>query len=207
MKSNSQKGEPMTKKKVWQHSVMVNVKGKMKCLVPGVGVCDTKPAGPDDQTPESLCKEIIARFSWTDGETVLEPCCGRGNFFRNLPNYVVKDWCEIEEGKDFFDYEGEVDTVITNPPFRSDHRENLVIPFLQHALKVARKRSIFFVNHKTFNAFTPARLERYSKKGWMLSALGIYTVKKWSGRYYLLVFESTVLGKPITFWWDTKSYE
>jgi hypothetical protein len=193
-------------KKKRQQAIMVNVKGQTKWLVPGVGVSDARPSGPDDQTPKSLCKEIVARFPWTPGETVLEPCRGRGHFLFNLPSFVVSDWCEVEEGRDFFDYDGKVDTVITNPPFRSDQSDNLVIPFLEHAFKVARKRTIFLINYKTFNSLTPARLSSYSKKGWRLSALGIYSVRKWAGRYYLLAFERGFIGATIAFWFDVKNY-
>ena len=58
----------------------------------------------DDQTPESLCKAIIGRMSWERGELVLKPARGEGNFYNNLPPCVHKDWCEIKENRNFFDY-------------------------------------------------------------------------------------------------------
>ncbi len=45
----------------------------------------------------------------------LEPCRGDGVFYKLLPK--PKEWCEIVQGKDFFDYRGKVDWIITNPPY------------------------------------------------------------------------------------------
>src|SRR5690349_7303665 len=95
----------------------------------------------DDQTPPSLSRAIISRLSWREGERVLEPARGDGNFYDNLPALVDRDWCEIKEGRDFFDYSGRVNTVITNPPFRDGPRgRNLFIPFLEHSFEVATDR-------------------------------------------------------------------
>ena len=41
------------------------------------------------------------------------------------------DWCEISEGKDFFDYNGKVDWIITNPPY------SIFDDFLDKAFEVA----------------------------------------------------------------------
>jgi len=46
---------------------------------------------------------------------ILDPCRGGGSFYDNLPS--PKDWCEIDEGKDFYDYTSKVDWIISNPPY------------------------------------------------------------------------------------------
>jgi hypothetical protein len=163
--------------------------------------------GPlDDQTPESLWRHIISSVEWHEGETVLEPFKGDGNCFRNLPSYVVADWCEIREHRDFFPYQVTVDTIITNPPFRSSaNGQNLVIPALEKCLAVATKRVLFLVSHKVFAGLTPVRLEAYARQGWGVTRMDVYSVKKWSGRYYLLVFERgmpSIIGYNTTNWAD-----
>jgi hypothetical protein len=46
---------------------------------------------------------------------VLEPCKGEGAF---LQYYLTDaDWCEIAEGKNYYDYEKKVDWIVTNPPY------------------------------------------------------------------------------------------
>ena len=64
-------------------------------------------------TPESTAKRIIEYYN--PQGLVLEPCKGTGMFYNNFPG--DKDWCEISEGKDFFNYNKKVDWIITNPPF------------------------------------------------------------------------------------------
>jgi DNA modification methylase len=66
---------------------------------------------------------------------------------------------------------------------------NLVVPCLERCLKAARKRVVYFVNHKSFNALTPGRLRKYETWGWGITHLSIWDVPKWSGRYYLVVWE------------------
>ena len=147
-----------------------------------------------DQTPVEICQRIIELVPWAEGELVLEPFRGDGNFFRNLPKYVRKDWCEIKQGRDFFKYEGDPDTIITNPPFRdAAGGNNLVVPCLERCLQLARRRVVYFVNHKVFNALTPGRLKEYGDWGWGITHLSVWDVRRWYGRYYLLIWEK---GQP-----------
>jgi hypothetical protein len=158
----------------------------------------------DNQTPESLCKTIIARTSWRPGELVLEPARGEGNFYRHFPEFVTKDWCEIKEGRDFFAYWKQVDTVLTNPPFRNrSGGTNLFFPFLEHSLEVAKSRVIFLINHKCFISCKPNRLHKYERHGWVMTNLAIYSIKKWWGLYFLLTFEQ---GGKRTVEWDERAY-
>jgi hypothetical protein len=77
-------------------------------------------------TPEPLAIDIINHYN-PQGR-ILDPCRGGGAFFNNLDN---ADWCEIAEGKDFFDYHNHVDWIITNPPW------SLMRQFLQHGMSIA----------------------------------------------------------------------
>ncbi len=156
----------------------------------------------DDQTPVSLCSHIVGLFEWGAGEVVLEPARGDGGFYNALPACVVREYCEYREGLDFFDYVGEVDTVITNPPFK-ERGQNLVIPFLDKSLGVARKRVIFLINHNAFLSLTPVRLRGWGELGWGVTMLTVFSIKKWFGRYYLVVFErtgSSLLGFDCRSW-------
>jgi hypothetical protein len=150
-----------------------------------------------DQTPVEICQQIIELVPWTDGELVLEPFCGDGNFYRNLPKQVRKDWCEIRRGRNFFQYQGpQPDTIITNPPFRdATGINNLVVPCLEGCLQLARRRVVYFINHRVFNALTAGRLKKYEDWGWGIMHLSIWDVRKWYGRYYLIVWEKG--SKPI----------
>jgi hypothetical protein len=77
-------------------------------------------------TPKPLAKMIVDYFNPTG--KMLEPCRGNGSFMEYMPN---ADWCEITDGRDFFEYNNKVDWIITNPPW------SIFRPFLIHSLKVS----------------------------------------------------------------------
>lgn len=60
---------------------------------------------------------------------VLEPCKGEGAFMKYLPQNT--DWCEITEGRNFYDYNKKVDWIVTNPPYSDFNR------FLKHSFELA----------------------------------------------------------------------
>lgn len=78
-------------------------------------------------TPEWLAKQICEMYEIKG--SVLEPCKGKGAFLKYLPKN--SDWCEIAEGKDFYEYNKKVDWIVTNPPY--SHFEL----FLEHCFKLA----------------------------------------------------------------------
>lgn len=92
------------------------------------------PKGGNDNimTPPYLAEELVQWFI-PPNVSVLEPCKGNGAFINALKNCsgVTYDWCEIQEGKNFFNYTNKVDWIITNPPF-SQFRS-----FLKHSMEIA----------------------------------------------------------------------
>lgn len=118
------------------------------------------PKGGNDKiyTPRDLSQRIIAYFN-PDG-LILEPAKGDGAF----SDYMDCDWCEIDEGKDFFDYEKSPDWVITNPPF------SLVRKFLLHSYEIGARNIVFLVpvNHILG---MKARLRDMKKNGYSVKEL------------------------------------
>jgi hypothetical protein len=90
------------------------------------------PPNGDDRvmTPSTLAEQVAAAFK--PKSTILDPCAGDGSFARALKKYGRVRTCEIDKGKDFFDWKTRVTWVgPTNPPwskFRS---------FLNHAMTLA----------------------------------------------------------------------
>ena len=78
-------------------------------------------------TPEWCAKDMIEFFNPTG--RILEPCAGDGAIYKHLP--AGSEWCEIQEGIDFFAGTKPVDWIITNPPY-SMFRE-----FVMHGLDIA----------------------------------------------------------------------
>ena len=85
-------------------------------------------------TPRDLSKKIIDYFQ-PEG-LCLDPCKGDGAFYDYLPN--PKEWCEVTEGRDFYDWEGEVDWIITNPPWSG------LTPFLKHCFEVSKNTVLLY---------------------------------------------------------------
>lgn len=77
-------------------------------------------------TPEWVAKDMISYFS--PSGSILEPCRGEGVFTNLLPD---AQWCEINEGKDFFSWQQKVDWIISNPPFSKMRL------FILHSFKIA----------------------------------------------------------------------
>lgn len=94
-------------------------------------------------TDPNFAKRIISYFSpqFDSTDTFLDPCRGAGAFYDNfpMPDEVLrpgetnKGYCELQEGKDFFDYENYVDWIITNPPWRG----KVYAPFANHCFDTA----------------------------------------------------------------------
>ena len=55
-----------------------------------------------------------------EGDKLLEPFCGSGNYLTAMEQKWREnrvDWCEISRGRDFFEYGGEVEVILSNPPY------------------------------------------------------------------------------------------
>lgn len=113
-------------------------------------------------TPKELAKKIIDHFE-PDG-IVLDPSRGEGAFTEMLELYSNEnpgriksiDWCEITQGRDFFDYDRKVDWIVTNPPW-SKARD-----FMTHGFEVADNVVyLITINH----VFTKARLRGMRESG------------------------------------------
>ena len=131
---------------------------------------------PNDRiyTPPAVV-DIMLKYV-EEGETTLDPCRGQGAFHNKLEG----DWCEIDEGKDFFEYNSKVDTIIGNPPY------SILSKWLDHSYTIAQKKIIYVIG---MYSLTPIRLERASNKGFNLTHLILTKIPSWFQRSYVIVLE------------------
>ena len=143
------------------------------------------------QTPEKLAIELIKKIPILESDTVLEPFKGEGSFYNNFPQ-CKKQYCEIAENKDYKDYKGKIDWVITNPPFRLENnkgkRVNSFFPLLEYYSNKVNKGVAFLANDYCFSTLTPLRMKRLNEMGIYLQGYTICNVKKWRGRYFFMIF-------------------
>jgi len=78
-------------------------------------------------TPNWLAQQICKMFPISG--KVLEPCKGEGAFLKYLP--PNSEWCEITDGKNYYDFNKTVDWLVTNPPYSDYNR------FLEHSFNIA----------------------------------------------------------------------
>lgn len=105
-------------------------------------------------TPEDIAIKIINHFS-PKGK-ILDPSKGKGVFYNNYPKGCEKYWCEINEGKDFFNYQEKVDWIITNPPW------SLMRQFLEKGYDISN--NIVYLSTLT-HFCTKKRLKIMKEKG------------------------------------------
>lgn len=101
-----------------------------------------KPVLPADIvfTPDFVSNYIVKYINPTG--KCLDPCKGDGAFLKYLP--FGSDYCEINEGKDFFDYNQKVDYIIGNPPY------SIFEGFLRKAFEIADNVSFLIPTNKVF---------------------------------------------------------
>jgi hypothetical protein len=105
-------------------------------------------------TPDWAAKDMVDWFKPTG--RMLEPCKGGGAILRHMPG---ADWCEIAEGKNFYDWHTPVDWIVSNPPY-SHFRD-----WLNHSYKIADNIVYLVPLMKLFSA--AGQLDECRKQGWM----------------------------------------
>jgi len=145
-------------------------------------------------TPKDVCKELLKDITFNKNDYTLEPCKANGNFYDIIP--YKKDWCEIDNGRDFFNYDfgkNKFTKIIVNPPYRSNHkkeedRKNIMWKFIFKCFDLCIDECWFLLSIKQLNGLTPKRLKTINEAGFNLCFMRIINIKKWYGRYYWICF-------------------
>lgn len=142
------------------------------------------------QTPVALAQALIPRIPLEPHDTLYEPFKGEGSFYDHFPEECPKDWSEITQGRDYKDFLGEYDWVITNPPFRLETnkgRVNSIWLLLDYFTQRAKKGVAFLCNDNLPSTLTPRRIAILEGRGFFIESLTICNVKRWRGRYFFIV--------------------
>lgn len=92
-------------------------------------------------TPEWVAKKMVEHFNPVG--KILDPCRGTGIF-----SSLIKGchWCEIKEGKDFYECNDSYDWIMSNPPY------SVFSDFLRHSFKIADNICYLIPANKIFNS-------------------------------------------------------
>jgi hypothetical protein len=94
------------------------------------------------KTPDDVVRDVISFFQPTG--KCLDPCKGDGAFWQYLPQ--GSEWCEIREGRDFFEYTESVDWIIGNPPY------SIFAKWLYYSFEIADNIVYVIPVNKVFNS-------------------------------------------------------
>lgn len=85
-------------------------------------------ANPADivMTDRVVARKIVQHFK--PSGLVLDPCKGAGAFLDEMPG---SSWCEVRDGRDFFEWHSHVDWLVSNPPF------SIFYEWLVHSMDIA----------------------------------------------------------------------
>lgn len=108
-------------------------------------------------TPTDVAKHLIAMLPISKEDTLLDPFRGCGAFFDNFPDCKSKNWCEIDDGINFFDYQTKHDWIISNPPY------SIFDAVLDHSFKLANNVVYLVPLSKIFSSM--GRIRKWSAYG------------------------------------------
>ena len=161
------------------------------------------------QTPPDVWSEILKLNPIHPDEVFLEPFAGKNSLYDQVQTNK-KQWCEIERGRDVFDYDydnSDVTCIYTNPPFKADipnkkgiqSYKNCIYFFLQHFMtRLKHLKTIgFLMSSKCFNSLTPNRLHKLEELGFSISNITVLSTNYWFGIYYFVKWDKNTTNKFI----------
>jgi hypothetical protein len=161
------------------------------------------------QTPPDVWSEILKLNPINPDEVFLEPFCGEGSLY-NQVTCENKQWCEITQGRDVFDYDFEnsdVTCIYTNSPFKADipnkkgeiKYKNAVYFFIEYFMtRLKHLKTIgFLMSSKCFYALTPKRLYRLEQLGFSISNITVLSTNYWYSTYYFVKWDKNTTNKLV----------
>lgn len=94
-------------------------------------------------TPDNVVLDMLSFFPIAG--KILDPCKGDGAFIKRLPGDA--EWCELREGRDFFNHTEHVDWIVGNPPY------SIFRDFLAHSYNIADNILYIVPTNKIFQSF------------------------------------------------------
>jgi len=136
-------------------------------------------------TPLNIALKLIEMTELKDDDLVLDPSKGLGVFYDNI-NVINKNWCEITDGVDFFEYDKPVNVIIGNPPF------SLWKKWLDKSIELNPNKIAYIIGCINL---TKGRIKLMEKHNYFITKCCITKVNNWFGNTLLVVFEKN--GKPL----------
>ena len=130
-------------------------------------------------TPVELAEKHINLIPCTEDDLWLDPCKNNGSYYNQFPTQN-KEYCEILENKDFFEYQGSPDIIIQNPPY------SLLDSWIKKNIELNPRVISFLIG---IGNLTTRRIEWLENAGYGITKMKMLKVWKWYGMSVLIVFE------------------
>ena len=130
-------------------------------------------------TPPELAKSHIKMIDTLDSDLWLDPCKNSGSYYNHFPT-EKKEYCEILEGKDFFEYKGSPDVICDNPPY------SMLDKWFDKVIKINPRVYSTLIG---VNNLTARRIEKFERAGFGIKKMKMLKVFEWFGLSYIIVFE------------------
>jgi hypothetical protein len=118
-----------------------------------------------------------------ENDIIYDPFFGSGNYFNTYAEVFDKnntfEYSEIEMGKDFFEYDKNVNMIVSNPPY------SIIDRVLEKSVSLNPHTISYLIG---CNNLTAKRIEYMNKNGYYLSKIHFTKVFKWFGMSFIVVF-------------------
>lgn len=145
-------------------------------------------------TPESLVRLHLSKLrGQPHGAIIYDPFRGKGAYYNLFEEYFAgcrHEWSELDDGRDFFDYRGNPDVIVSNPPF--SHLEKI----LERCYEL-KPAIISFVLLQ--HAVTPCRIRKANIMGYYVADYHLTRVDRWFGVACVLTLSNEIQNNVIDF--------
>ena len=130
-------------------------------------------------TPLNLAQKQIDMINYKEDDLWFDPFKNDGSFYNQYPT-DKKDWCEILEGKDFFEYDKDVDIICSNPPY------SCIDDILKKSVELKPRIISYLIG---MGNLTAKRIEYMNNNKYGLTKIHMCKVWKWYGMSFIVQFE------------------
>ncbi len=145
-------------------------------------------------TPFKLVETHLNMFlDIPDNSTILDPFAGKKVYYDEMKKRFLNcniEYTEIEEGLDFFNYDGNPDYIISNPPY------SLINDVLEHSVNLKPKVISYLL---AFHNITPKRIEYMNNNGYFVKDFHLTKVYSWFGFSIIITFSNEIKKNVVTF--------
>lgn len=133
-------------------------------------------------TPLLLAKYHIDMIDGRDGDCWYDPFRNDGSYYNQYPS-ENKDWSEILDGRDFWEYDKDIDVICSNPPY------SCIDKVLEKSISLKPRVISYLIG---VGNLTARRIEMMEKSGYYIKSYHMCKVYKWYGMSACIVWDNTI---------------